>query len=92
MCRNIRGESRKCASRVRSDLFGINYGFRFIIPYLHRAGPLPQAWTSLSFASQIRGIQTSMSSWDAIDVKVPAMGESVTEGTIASVLKKAGGH
>lgn len=51
----------------------------------------PQRSLCPSFASQTRGLQTSMSSWDAIDVKVPAMGESVTEGTIANVLKKAGG-
>ena len=38
-----------------------------------------------------RGLRTSASAWDAVDVKVPAMGESVTEGTIASVLKKTGG-
>jgi len=57
--------------------------------HLQEAAPLPQ-WTSSSFASQIRGIQTSFLSRDAIDVKVPAMGESVTEGTIANVLKKAG--
>ena len=83
------------SSRVRNIcLIIIPFVERFV-PYLgdrcaHRAAPLPQ-WTSSSFASQIRGIQTSFLSRDAIDVKVPAMGESVTEGTIANVLKKAGG-
>ena len=47
------------------------------------------AWPS-SFASQQRSIRTSASILDVIDVKVPAMGESMSEGTIASILKKAG--
>ncbi|GAX81203.1 hypothetical protein CEUSTIGMA_g8635.t1 [Chlamydomonas eustigma] len=38
----------------------------------------------------LRGLMTSIPARDAIDVKVPAMGESVSEGTIAAVLKKAG--
>jgi hypothetical protein len=38
----------------------------------------------------LRGLMTSILLRDAIDVKVPAMGESVSEGTIAALLKKAG--
>ena len=47
-------------------------------------------WPGSFAASQQRSIRTSVSFLDAIDVKVPAMGESVSEGTIASILKKAG--
>lgn len=37
-----------------------------------------------------RHIQTGAPSWESLDVKVPAMGESVSEGTIAAILKKPG--
>jgi hypothetical protein len=38
----------------------------------------------------MRGLQTSALAMDAFEVKVPSMGESITEGTIANVLKKPG--
>ncbi|GLC34383.1 hypothetical protein PLESTB_000734700 [Pleodorina starrii] len=41
-------------------------------------------------ATQLRGLRTSAFALDAFEVKVPAMGESITEGTIATVLKKEG--
>ncbi|GIL53365.1 hypothetical protein Vafri_8984 [Volvox africanus] len=40
--------------------------------------------------TQLRGLQTSPSILEAFEVKVPSMGESITEGTIATVLKKPG--
>lgn len=38
----------------------------------------------------MRGLQTSALAMDAFEVQVPSMGESITEGTIANVLKKQG--
>ncbi|KAG1673846.1 hypothetical protein FOA52_012871 [Chlamydomonas sp. UWO 241] len=41
-----------------------------------------------SFA--LRSIGTSLASWENLKIVVPSMGESVTEGTIAAILKKPG--
>lgn len=38
----------------------------------------------------MRALHTSVLSLEAFEVKVPQMGESVSEGTIANILKKAG--
>ncbi|KAG2434653.1 hypothetical protein HXX76_007547 [Chlamydomonas incerta] len=38
----------------------------------------------------VRGLQTSALAMDAFEVQVPSMGESISEGTIATVLKKPG--
>lgn len=44
----------------------------------------------LGIVAQLRGLRTSALSLEAFEVKVPQMGESITEGTIATVLKKPG--
>ncbi|KAL6761171.1 dihydrolipoamide succinyltransferase [Haematococcus lacustris] len=41
-------------------------------------------------AAQLRSFQTSLATHEDMDVKVPQMGESVSEGTIASILKQPG--
>ncbi|PNH01172.1 Dihydrolipoyllysine-residue succinyltransferase [Tetrabaena socialis] len=40
--------------------------------------------------AHMRGLQTSAAPLEAFNVNVPPMGESITEGTIANVLKKEG--
>ncbi|EFJ47284.1 2-oxoglutarate dehydrogenase, E2 component [Volvox carteri f. nagariensis] len=41
-------------------------------------------------STQLRGLRTSAFGLEAFEVKVPPMGESITEGTIATLLKKPG--
>mmetsp|Transcript_34789 Transcript_34789/g.88122 ORF Transcript_34789/g.88122 Transcript_34789/m.88122 type:complete len:461 (-) Transcript_34789:503-1885(-) len=41
-------------------------------------------------ATQARWFRSTVCAHEAIDVKVPAMGESVSEGTVANILKKPG--
>lgn len=37
-----------------------------------------------------RGIHTSRQLWDAVSIVVPPMGDSVTEGSVATILKQPG--
>lgn len=37
-----------------------------------------------------RGIHTSRQVWDALSIVVPSMGDSVSEGSIAAILKQPG--
>ncbi len=46
--------------------------------------PMPFAWLAR------RGLRTTALALESIDLKVPQMGDSITEGTIAAVLKKPG--
>lgn len=48
---------------------------------------IPSLWNSTSFT---KGIQTSAALWKDVTVSVPSMGESITEGTVAAILKKPG--
>lgn len=50
------------------------------------------AAAKVAFAGQTRGLQFSALMLENAAVVVPSMGESITEGTIATVLKKPGEH
>jgi 2-oxoglutarate dehydrogenase E2 component (dihydrolipoamide succinyltransferase) len=41
-------------------------------------------------SSWLRGFRSSLSQWKDITVPVPAMGESITEATVATLLKQPG--
>lgn len=46
--------------------------------------------TAACFAAQ-RGFHTTSPAWKDVIIAVPSMGDSITEGTVASVEKKEGG-
>lgn len=47
------------------------------------ASPLPSPWS-------VRGLHSSAARLAVTDVKVPSMGESITEGTVAAILRSEG--
>lgn len=48
---------------------------------------IPALWNNVHFA---KCIQTTAASWKDVTVSVPSMGESITEGTVAAILKQPG--
>eukprot|EP00887_Chlorella_sp_A99_P002764 scaffold6.g2764.t1 len=52
------------------------------------AGPSSSSSSPLGFAA--RSISTSRAAWADVTVEVPSMGESITEGAVAAILKQPG--
>ena len=56
------------------------------------SSPSASAPPSSSLIGSVRCLRTSVVWSKSIEVEAPNMGESISEGTIAALLKKAGGH
>lgn len=81
-------DARRLAGLLSQQLPAISEAQSALLQHQQPLALQQSAWAPFGIGA--RSLRTSVVLFDAVDVKVPQMGESVSEGTIAAILKKPG--
>ena len=83
--------ARLAASLARQTQLSLyTPGLRAVLEPCHAAGRDMLGISQMALCQCFRAFHTSSSLLESLNVQVPSMGDSITEGTIAAVLKQQG--